>query len=137
MIIVLNEIQLKKLNNVFSKYEEIQAAYLFGSYAEGKENRLSDIDIGVVLGEIHEKGVKIEILKDLAYEGFCNVDPVILNEASPIMKFEIVKHNKLIYKKKDFNHPYYFSDAIRRGLDFKPFIKVQRKYYKERLFNDR
>lgn len=128
---------MKKLNNVFSKYDEVQAVYLFGSYAEGKENRFSDIDIGVVLDETHGKDIKIEILKDLAYERFCDVDLVILNEVSPIMKFEIVKHNKLIYKRRNFNHPTYFSNAIRQGLDFKPFVEVQRKYYKERLLNDR
>lgn len=134
---MLSKVQMKKLNNVFSKYDEIQAVYLFGSYAEGKENRFSDIDIGMVLDETYGKDIKIEILKDLVCEEFCNVDLVILNEVSLIMKFEIVKHNKLIYKKRNFNHPSYFSNAIRQGLDFKPFIEVQRKYYKERLLNDR
>lgn len=36
---MLSKVQMKKLNNVFSKYDEVQAVYLFGSYAEGKENR--------------------------------------------------------------------------------------------------
>lgn len=103
---MLSEIQARKLKDVFSKYKDIQAAYLFGSYAEGKENKFSDIDIGIVLDEV----------------------PII-------MKFEVVKHNKLIYRRKDFNHPYYFSNIIKRGLGFKPFVKVQRRYYKERLLN--
>lgn len=50
---------------LFSKYKKIQAAYLFGSYAEGKENKFSDIDIGIVLNEVYVKSMKVEILKDL------------------------------------------------------------------------
>lgn len=132
---MLSKIQLRELEKVFSKYDDIQAAYLFGSYADGKENKFSDIDIGIVLDEIYEKNIKVEILKDLAYKEFCNVDLIILNEMSLVVRFEVVKHNKLIYKRKDFDHPYYFSNTIRRGLDFQPFIEVQRKYYKERLLN--
>ena len=52
-----------------------------------------------------------------------------------MIEFEIIKHNKLIYRREDFNHPVYFSNVARKGLDFKPLVKVQREFYKERLLN--
>ncbi|WP_025640608.1 type VII toxin-antitoxin system MntA family adenylyltransferase antitoxin [Schnuerera ultunensis] len=132
---MLSESQLETLNKIFSKHKVVKGAYLFGSYAEGKENKFSDLDIGIILDEVYEKNIKIQLLKELSYNGFCNVDLVLLNEAPTMIEFEIVKHNKLIYRREDFNHPVYFSNIIRKGLDFKPLVKVQRKFYKERLLN--
>ena len=40
--------QLDRLITVFRRYADIQAVYLFGSYAEGRARADSDIDLAVV-----------------------------------------------------------------------------------------
>jgi predicted nucleotidyltransferase len=40
---------IEKLTAYFKTKSEIIAVYLFGSYANGKEHRSSDIDIGLLL----------------------------------------------------------------------------------------
>jgi len=39
----------EKIKNYFKNKKEVIAVYLFGSYAEGREHDLSDIDIGRIL----------------------------------------------------------------------------------------
>ena len=53
----------------------IQKIYLFGSYAYGKPNKDSDLDICVVLDNVEDQlDININISKDLSYkeEQFCN-----------------------------------------------------------------
>jgi predicted nucleotidyltransferase len=129
------EINFDKLKNIFSDYEEIKAAYLFGSYAEGKENINSDLDIGILLDEDYDKMIKLDILTELSQNNFDNIDLVILNEASILLKYQVIKHNQLIYCREDFDFRSYFSKTVRFFLDFKPYLKVQREYLKERIMN--
>ncbi|RKD32295.1 type VII toxin-antitoxin system MntA family adenylyltransferase antitoxin [Thermohalobacter berrensis] len=132
---MLSDKSLEKIKRVFSDFDDVKAVYLFGSYADNKENRFSDIDLGILLKDKYDKKIKLDILSEMAEIGFCKVDLVILNEAPILMKYEIVKHNKLIYKKDNFDSNSYFSSVIRRYLDFNPFLEVQNKYFKERLLN--
>lgn len=127
--------KIKKLKDIFERYSKIKIVYLFGSHADNRENRFSDIDMGILLEEPYNRTIKLDILGDLATEGFCDVDLVILNEAALLLQFEVVKHNKIIYKREDFDAPAFFSITVRKYLDFKPFIETQRQYLKERILN--
>ncbi|MFW6001691.1 MAG: type VII toxin-antitoxin system MntA family adenylyltransferase antitoxin [Halanaerobium sp.] len=129
------EVNFVELKKIFSTYNQIKAAYLFGSYAEGRENKKSDLDLGILLDENYNKMIKLDILSKLSENNFDDVDLVILNTASILLKYEIVKHNQLIYCREDFDFSSYFSKTVRFFLDFKPYLKVQREYLKERIIN--
>jgi len=131
----LSKVEKRELREIFKSYDKLKVAYLFGSYAINEENKASDIDIGILLDKDFEAMIKVDILTDLAEQGYCNVDLVILNQADPITKYEIVKHNQIIYKRKDFAANSYFSLCIRKYLDLKPLFRVQEKYLKERILN--
>jgi len=132
---VLNKNVLNKLENIFSEFKDIKAVYLFGSYALGAEDKDSDLDLGILLDGDYDKIIKLDILTKLSGNGFDNVDLVILNDASILLSYEIVKHNSKIYVSSDFEPAAYFSLVIRKYLDFKPYLEVQRKYFKERILN--
>ena len=125
----------EKLENIFSNQIEVKAAYLFGSYARGEQKTDSDIDIGILLDENFDRIIKLDLLTSLTENGFDDVDLVILNNASILLKYEIVKNNNLIYSRSDFDTSSYFSKIIRLYLDFKPYLEVQREYLKERILN--
>ena len=95
--------ELSVLDAVFQKYPEIQAVYVFGSVATGKVKAGSDLDLGIVpkTPSLHER--KLDILTDLARLGFCEVDLVFLDVEDIVLRFEIVKHNKVIYQTSDFD----------------------------------
>lgn len=58
----LEEIKTK-LKNFFSQKPEIKFAYLFGSLARKKINKLSDIDLAVYINEklVNEKNILLAI----------------------------------------------------------------------------
>ena len=130
---------LRPVKEYFAKLddiENIQAAYLFGSHASGKANRLSDLDLAILLREEkNQSEIKLNVLKELTELGYDNIDLVILNNLSIVAKYEVVKHNNLLYAAEDFEPNSYFSLTIRKYLDFKPYLKVQQKYLKEKILN--
>ena len=133
-----NPNELKDLKTYFSKFKEIKAAYLFGSYVTGKRNRISDLDIAVILNE--DKNIyklKLKIISGIIELGYDNIDLSILNNMSIVGRYEAVKYNQVLYADSDFDVNRFFSLVVREYLDFKPYLEVQRKYLKERIFNDK
>jgi predicted nucleotidyltransferase len=49
---------LKNISAYFSYERKVIAVYLFGSYAEGNERPLSDIDIGILLDRTDHNAIK-------------------------------------------------------------------------------
>ena len=66
---------IEKIQSYFSDENDVVAVYLFGSYAQGKARRTSDVDIG-----IFEKK-QIRYLKELGRLLRKDIHPVILNTA--------------------------------------------------------
>lgn len=130
---MLRQSELYKLKSIFSGYSEIDGVYLFGSYASDKSSELSDLDLGIVYNNATIKEKKLDLYADLVKKGFEDVDIVFFNSADLVLQFEIIHHNKLIYRKEGFNHGELFSNTIRKYFDFKPFLDRQRKKIKERI----
>ncbi len=123
---------LSKLPEIFEKFPDIQAVYLFGSAATGEMHAESDLDLAVV----PRRGAtldKLEILTELARHGFDNVDLVILDTDDIVLKYEAVRHNKVVYAAEDFDPGAMFSLVVREYLDFLPYLERQRKAYKEKI----
>ncbi len=123
------------LKTIFENYPEIQAVYLFGSSASGRANAESDLDLAVLADDTSLRGRKLDILAELAGKGFCNVDLVFLPADDVVLQHEVVRLNRIVYQRPDFDGPSVFSLFVRRYLDFLPFLKVQREAYKRRVLN--
>jgi uncharacterized protein len=130
-----NPSDLSILPEIFSQFSKIQAVYLFGSAASGKMRTESDLDLGIK-GEEGIKSQQLDILTELARHGFCHVDLVFLNTNDIFMKYEIVRHNHPIYRRKGFSSSSFYSLIMRQYEDFYPHLKIQRKALKRRLLND-
>lgn len=126
---------LKQMSEIFANYTDVDAAYLFGSFAKNANIDESDIDIGLVGNAKSISKEKINILADLAEKGFSEVDLVIFEKASLLLQYEIIRQNNLIYLKKDFDKGTLFSITLRKFWDFKPYLDVQRKAMKRRILN--
>jgi predicted nucleotidyltransferase len=93
---------LPLLKDFFEKEEYIELAYLFGSVSEGKAGVLSDIDVAVYLSESLTKAQRnhkrIELIGSLTtLLKSDSVDLLIINDTSPVLSFEIIRPNILIY----------------------------------------
>ena len=117
------------------RYSDVQAAWLFGSYAEDTAKIDSDLDIGLAGNPDKIKAVQLEMLTDFSREGIDRVDLVILERADLVLKFEILHHNQLIFSRRDFDFAAVVSKVLREYFDFMPYLERQRKALKERLLN--
>ena len=128
----------EKIVNLAENKDYILAVYLFGSYARDKAKPGSDIDIAILLEkDKNQKSseLKIEIYEELIKNGLDNIDLVILNQASALLTYEVVKENKLLYKKDKFQAASYQSLMIRKYLDFEYYLKKNQDKFKERILN--
>jgi uncharacterized protein len=126
---------LEVLKTVFEKFPAIQAVYLFGSSASGRTHVESDLDLAVLADENNLASQKLDILTELARNGFCNVDLVILPGDDVVLQYEAVRLNRIVYQRPDFDSAAVFSLFVRRYLDFLPYLKVQREAYKQRILH--
>lgn len=129
---------IDKIIKIAREKNVIQAVYLFGSQAKNQASVNSDIDIAILLEDNYTKKsgeIKVEIYEELIKAGLDNIDLVILNKASALLKYEVVKENYLLYKKEDFDAASYQSLAIRKYLDFEYYLKKNQQKFKERLLN--
>jgi len=101
-------------------------------YKPGAE---SDLDLAVLADGNSLCGRKLDILAELAKNGFCNVDLVILPSDDVVLQYEAVRLNRIVYQRPDFDSASVFSLFVRRYLDFLPYLKVQREAYKQRVLN--
>jgi predicted nucleotidyltransferase len=124
---------LELLTDVFRRYTDIQAVYLFGSSVSGDIHPESDLDLAIVSKRESLREQRLDILTDLARNGFCNVDLVFMDAADIVLKYEAIRQNRLVYQTEDFDRGATYSKIVRQYLDFYPYLKVQREAYKRRI----
>lgn len=126
---------LEALKEVFRHYPDVEAVYMFGSAARGRMREDSDLDLAVVprTGACRER--RLEMLADLVRAGFDDVDLVFLDTDDLVLKYEAVRQNRVVYQTEGFSRGEMYSHAVRRYLDFQPYLNVQRKAYKRRILN--
>jgi predicted nucleotidyltransferase len=129
----LSRNDIRALRDVFQRYPSIQAVYVFGSMGSGKMHPESDLDLAIVSRSRALKKKKLQLLTVLASIGFCDVDLVFLDTKDIVLKYEVVRQNRLIYAVEDFDRGSMYSKIIRQYLDFAPYLEIQRKAYKRRI----
>lgn len=62
-----------------------------------------------------------------------DVDVVILNEATPVLKYEVVRAGRLICERDRPSRIAFEASAVQHYLDLEPFYRVSRFYLKRQL----
>jgi hypothetical protein len=117
-----------KLFGYFNNLDEVVVAYLFGSVARGEDNKLSDVDIGVLLDESLSKqdmfNLELQIIDDIVgLLGSDKIDLTIMNQAPLLLKFNIIKDGYLLKSDESSRIPFE-TRVMSRYLD--------EKYYRQR-----
>lgn len=114
-----------KLVTLFEKYsDELVAAYIFGSVAEGNENTRSDIDVAV-LPESWDRQHLFD-LKESLYVDLCRtlkrdgVDLVILKASKNVMLIDRIIHKgSIVWEKDSEKRKEFEADKLHQIIDFK------------------
>lgn len=98
---------------------DVEAIYLFGSYATGKVKPTSDIDLCVITKKDIPKEAKEAILSNSSKK----IDVVIFWDLPPVIRWRVLKEGKLLYKKNALTLHRIKIDALKTYLDIQPMIK--------------
>ncbi len=124
---IITSAQKDAIRVVTAGNREIAAVYLYGSYAEGTANRLSDIDIAVLLREPPGRPAS-DVRLDLTVElgklfSDVEVDVQIITYETGLPFLEEVLRDRILIAVNDEEYRADFeSGAFRRILDFQPVI---------------
>lgn len=110
------------------------SAYLFGSHAEGRAHRESDVDLGVLLSrrayptDRHRFEARVRLSASLARElRVDRVDVVVLNDAPPLLARRIVTEGRrLVCADVEADHAF-VRDVQLRAADLEPFLRRMRR----------
>ena len=119
--------KLKDLTPILEKDKRVKFAYLFGSRARGQAGPLSDTDVAVYLDRRIKFGdYRLNLMERIAkILKSDNLDLVILNQAPPLLKHEIIKYGYLLKDDASRRIPFE-AEAIRECLDTGYLRQVQR-----------
>lgn len=123
---------IKRIITYFKSRKEVSALYLFGSCAEGRELKESDIDIAVLIDEKKLLRKNFEQLKSIYYKAspsfsLRRVDIAVLNTASPYLKHRVIKSGKVLFDRNRRLRVRFTTQAIIEYLDFKPIEEIFNK----------
>ncbi len=116
----------KKLEEYFNK-ECFQLVFIFGSFACGRVAQESDIDLAILFNKKPEIEKIIKISSDIPEITNRKADIVILNDASPIIKMQVLKNGKILKKQSDRIYSDFFIKTIKEYDDLKRIRKEAEK----------
>lgn len=127
------------MRELFVKHN-IKLVVLFGSRARGEPWPDSDWDLAVLFDPENYKqnqhnvaGLRKELLRELcSVLGTSRVDLVILNQASPYLRYQVAKSGTPLYEEKKGDFASFASLAVRSYSDSKVFMKAGKRYLEKR-----
>lgn len=115
---------------VLADIDDIVAVYLFGSTAQNKAHRFSDVDVAVLFEEEMDAETMfrrtLTIGAELETRLSAPVDVVALNRAPIFMRFKIIQTGKLIVERKRTERCLFQMKAMNAYYDAKPYLDYQR-----------
>lgn len=90
---------VESLKSYYINKPEVIFGYLFGSYAKNRARKDSDLDLGIYLNNYQKEtayNYKLEETEELQRLYGKKVDLILLNEAPPLLRHEILKFGILV-----------------------------------------
>ena len=90
----------QRLRQVAAFFPEVKLAVLFGSTARGQDRPKSDVDLGILL-DPYSPELRFRVEADLGRAAGRSVDVILLDDAPPLLRFEIAKEGVLLFQRED------------------------------------
>jgi predicted nucleotidyltransferase len=124
------EILISRIADILGKHPRVSFAYLFGSANKGRLLPFSDIDIAVHITDFDQddkRDLEYYISIKLALEDAVrrDVDLVVLNEAPPLLKKEVLIGGTKIWDRGDGYSRAFRLRTVWEYDDIKPYLDYQ------------
>jgi predicted nucleotidyltransferase len=124
-------LDLAGLTTYFAQQTDVIAAYLFGSVARGQANRLSDVDIAVLLDSPGDDEAAVERQLQLMMEldGFANreIQVILLNRAAPLLAYQVIREGRLLCERDRARRVAFEVRAMKLYFDLQPMLAMHRR----------
>ena len=133
----LNGIDENVLRRVLGEHSEVEVAYVYGSYARGRPNRHSDLDVGVFVADRRLRRrlpATYEVDLGLAVGAATHhtrVEVAVLNTASPLLGWEAVRRGRCVFERSSRMRIAHETRVRQRYLDTAPLRAIQDRYLDE------
>lgn len=126
--------KINAISEMLARRPEVDFAYLFGSQVLGQCSTMSDIDIAVYVNVADDRLVyQLKLLERLqCLAGNVAVDLVLLNEAPPLLRYEVIKHGQVLKENKE-KRVIFETKALSEYMDTEHLRRTQGIYLKEKL----
>ena len=117
-----------RLQPYFGEHHEVVAVYLFGSQAKGSATVGSDVDLALLLSTDFDLQVhalyRLRRMTELETRLSTDVDVVILNQASLVLRHQVLKYGRLIYTSDQRQRVDFEVRAMQEYHDFQPALAL-------------
>lgn len=103
--------------------EEVRLLVLFGSTARGKAEPRSDVDLGVLL-DPYSAALRFKVDAELGRAAGREVDTVLLDDAPPLLRFEITKDGVLLFEREEGLWTHFKAKAMVDWWDWAPTFRM-------------
>lgn len=133
---------VEEINKVVQSYlagqDDIESAYIFGSFARGGARKDSDVDIAVLFTAAGaDKMARFErrLELEMELEGLLKrpVQVVDLEAATPLLQHQVRKYGRLVLDRNKKRRVDYEVQARRKYLDMQKFLRVRQEAMLKRL----
>jgi len=125
---IINDTQKNSVQKVAKKYG-LDLVILFGSYAEGRNTKNSDIDIGYTKTEKLGFDDEIKLAEDFqTIFKIERADIVYIPGASPLFMYMILQNGQVLFERDPMIFPNIYTYALKRFEDNKPLYKMRFDY---------
>lgn len=122
-----------RISAIAEKYH-LSLVLLFGSQATGKTHSKSDVDIAYFgqepLSLAEESKLVIDLMQAFRTDA---VDLVSLQNASPLLRYQIAGSGRAIYELTPGLFTSFFIHALRQYEEAKPLFRLRSKYLDKRI----
>ena len=124
---------VKRLKTFFKERHDVSLVFLFGSFVSKQTTAFSDIDVGIFFKKVPNFYEINDMKEDLSALLKKEVDLVILNDASPVLKMQVLKKGVLIFQKGKNDYSLFYGDAVKQYDD----LKIIRRKCEENILKGR
>lgn len=132
----LKEKLFSKLKKYFAARNEIISVYIFGSFAEHRERKDSDIDIALFVNQKEIKNplrYRIEISTELMDLIKKKVEVVVLNFANLLIRAQVFEKGILLYERNPDQRALFQAQTMGLYYDYKKYFQFHAKHLKNKI----
>ncbi len=124
---------VKKLKETLTMHSDIVLVFLFGSFVRGDITSFSDLDIAIYFtGTVDFYRIN-DLREDISEMLGIEVDIVVLNTASSVIKMQVLKKGTLLINKDQRAYNEFFVNTVKEYDD----LKRTRKEIEEKILRGR